>query len=258
VPEVEQVEGLAVTRWGDRGGPTVVLVHGTMDRSAAFRRTARKLEEFDVVTFDRRGYGQSRTAGLSPTMDDQVTDLLAIVEWATPQTVTVVGHSLGGLISMHAWARRPDLFGAIGVWESPMPWRAWYAASPEARPIGRAAIAEGPEAAEMFLRAMIGDRLWERMPESMKDERRAESGALVADLAMCRRPEAAMDFDQVTVPVMVGTGRDSAARFRQAAMTLRDELPNAMMIEVADAQHGVHLSHPDEFAAFVRATAARA
>jgi len=144
------------------------------------------------------------------------------------------------------------------VWECPMPWMEWYAASPEARPIGRAVVAEGPEAAELFLRAMIGDKLWERMPQAMKDERRAEGSALVADLALCRRPEAAVDFDAVTTPVMVGTGSDSATRFKTSAVTLRDSLPNAMMLEVAGSDHGVHLSHPDEFAAFVRATVARA
>jgi pimeloyl-ACP methyl ester carboxylesterase len=138
-----------------------------------------------------------------------------------------------------------------------MPWLEWYRSSPEARPVGQAAVAEGPEAAEMFLRAVIGDRLWERMPQAMKDERRAEGAALVADLALCRRPEAELDFAQVTKPVMVGTGSESATRFRQSAVTLRDSLPDAMMLEVAGAQHGVHLSHPNEFAAFVRATVAR-
>jgi pimeloyl-ACP methyl ester carboxylesterase len=256
-PEIEQVDGLAVTRWGDRAGPTVVLVHGTMDRSAAFRRTARKLEDFDVVMFDRRGYGQSRSAGLAPTMEDQLADLQAVIEWTGSAPLTLVGHSLGGLISLHLAIGHPELVASVGVWESPMPWLEWYATSPEARPIGRAAITEGPEAAEMFLRAMIGNRLWERMPEAMKDERRAESAALVADLTMCRRPEAKLEFDQVTAPVIVGTGSDSAPRFRQSAVTMRDNLPNAMMVEVAGAQHGVHLSHPDEFAAFVRATVAR-
>ena len=256
-PEIEQVDGLAVTRRGDRAGPTVVFVHGTMDRSAAFRRTARNLEDFDVVMFDRRGYGQSRAAGLAPTIDDQLADLRAVVEWTGATPVTLVGHSLGGLISLHLSVGRPDLVASVGVWESPMPWFDWYASSPEARPIGRAAIAEGPEAAELFLRAMIGDRLWERMPGAMKDERRAESAALVADLALCRRPEARLDFDRVISPVIVGTGSDSAPRFRQSAATMRDSLPNAMMVEVAGAQHGVHLTHPDEFAAFVRATVAR-
>jgi pimeloyl-ACP methyl ester carboxylesterase len=260
-PPIQEVDGLAVTRWGDQAGATVVLVHGTMDRSAAFRRTARQLEGFDVVVYDRRGYGQSRGAGLSPGIDDQVDDLLGVIEWSGAQPgrpLTVVGHSLGGLLTMHASVRRPDLMASIGVWECPMPWLEWYTSSPEARPVGRAVVAEGPEAAELFLRAVIGDKLWDRMPQAMKDERRAEGAALVADLALCRRPEAAIDFDAVTTPVMVGTGSVSAARFRRAAETLRDQLPNAMMVEVADAEHGVHLSHPEEFAAFVRAAVARA
>ena len=78
-----------------------------------------------------------------------------------------------------------------------------------------------------------------------------------AFVEVVRRPEAELSFDTVTKPVMVGTGSASAPRFQRSVTTLRDRLPNAMMVEVADSEHGVHLSHPAEFAAFVRASVAR-
>lgn len=257
MPETSFVDGLAITRSGDPAGAPVVLVHGTMDRAAAFRRVVRQLPDLDVTVYDRRGYGESRSAGLSPGVDDQVRDLLAVVESTGRGRVTLVGHSLGGLLSMHAFLAEPGAVASLGCWEPPMPWFDWYVSSPEARPIGRAAIAEGPEAAELFLRGIVGDRIWERMPQAMKDERRAESAALVADLRLCRRPEAEIDFATITAPTMVGTGSESAPRFRRAAQTLRDSLPDAMMLEVAESDHGVHLTHAPEFAAFVRAAVAR-
>ena len=39
---------------------TIVLIHGSMDRQAAFARIARSLSQsYQVLTFDRRGYGKS-------------------------------------------------------------------------------------------------------------------------------------------------------------------------------------------------------
>ena len=115
----------------------------------------------------------------------------------------------------------------------------------------------GRAAAEAFLRSMVGDRLWDRMPSAMRAERRAEGVALVADLQMCRRPEAEVDFHAVVRPTLLGCGAASAERFRWSARHLLEALPDAMLVEVAESQHGAHLSHPTEFAAFAAAARAR-
>src|SRR5215218_2510248 len=105
----EVVDGLAVDRYGDPAGPTVVVVHGTMDRGGSFRRAARRLPDLDVVLYDRRGYARSRGRGLSTELDQQVADLLAVVEWSGSADVCLVGHSLGGLLAMHAALTRPNV-----------------------------------------------------------------------------------------------------------------------------------------------------
>ena len=52
-----------VARGADQPGPLVVLVHGSMDRSASFIRTERHLDGRHVVRYDRRGYGRSVETG---------------------------------------------------------------------------------------------------------------------------------------------------------------------------------------------------
>lgn len=98
---------------------TVVLVHGAMDRAASFGRVMRRLEEFDVVAYDRRGYGSSLhpdatdrpsgAAGLHPdagALRAHARDLAGVLEWAGRECPgieqVVVGHSLGGLIALIA------------------------------------------------------------------------------------------------------------------------------------------------------------
>ncbi len=119
------VDGLAVYDHPAATGSTaadvtrVVLVHGSMDRAASFIKTARRLPELEVVRYDRRGYGRSVTAGVAPTIEDHVDDLLAV---AGPGPVAVVGHSLGGVIAVAAAQHRPDVVVSVGAFESPMSW----------------------------------------------------------------------------------------------------------------------------------------
>ena len=63
------------------------------------------------------------------TLDDHVDDLIDILADADGQPSTVIGHSLGGVITLAAAARRPDLFTSVGVYESPMPWLDWWPTS---------------------------------------------------------------------------------------------------------------------------------
>src|SRR5580704_7214547 len=56
--------------------PTVILVHGSLDRATSFMRTARRLEDLAVVLYDRRGYSRSRAVKpIATDLDTHVDDL---------------------------------------------------------------------------------------------------------------------------------------------------------------------------------------
>ena len=251
--ETEQVAGLAVSRDVDHAtshdhGLEIVIVHGTMDRGAAFRRTARRVEAAAPVLFDRRGYAGSSHAGLATAIADQVDDLEVVVDHlAAP--VTLVGHSLGGLLAMHLGVRRPDAIRSLGLWEPPLPWLDWYTGAVGERLMGMEGLESG-DAADLFMRSMIGDRLWERLPEAQRAERREEGPALMADIALSRNG-GEVDLGLVDRPTVVGHGTESPARFQRSVAHLVGELPDAVSFEIAGAAHGAHLSHPAEFARFV-------
>jgi pimeloyl-ACP methyl ester carboxylesterase len=240
---------------------TVVVVHGAMDRSAGFRRTARRLPDLDVVLYDRRGYAGSLHAGTADTIDAQLDDLCRVLEAVRrdvdDRPLVVVGHSLGGLLALHLAAVHPTALQAVGSWEAPLPWLDWYVAETSDRARSVIGAADPADAAEGFMRHMIGDALWERLPKATRAERRAEGPALVIDLELGRTPAAVLDFGRVTVPTVSGCGGQSSPRFRRAASHVMEHAPDGMLVEVADADHGAHLTHPDEFAAFVQAIVAR-
>ena len=244
---------------GDGSSPIVVFVHGSMDRSTSFAKTDRRLAEAHVVRYDRRGYGRSLETGPAASLTEQVDDVLAVI---AERPVTVVGHSLGGVIGLAAAARRPDLVRSVVAYEAPMAWREWW---PDRTAGGRAMAiaAEDPEAAgnaaERFVRGIVGDAVWQRLPPSTRAQRRAEGLALVAELRSIRDPEhPPYEPADVTVPVIAAHGTESVAHHIEAARTLARTAPRAELHVVTGAGHGVHTSDPGALADLVRLAIARA
>lgn len=227
-------------------GPLVVLVHGSMDRSTSFGRTSRLLGDLHVVTYDRRGYGHSPTDQPHETLAGHVADLLEV---ADGRPCAVVGHSYGGDVALMAAIERPDVVLAVGAFEAPMPWAPWWPADSAG---GAAVAAPSPEdAAEAFMRNVVGERIWTRLPRATREARRSEGVTLLAEMRSIRA-EAPFDPAEVPVPVVAGCGTASERRHQESAARLADVAADAELHPIEGAGHGAHMSHPAEFAAFVR------
>lgn len=244
----------------DPSTPIVVLVHGTMDRATSLAKVARRLPDLEVHRYDRRGYGDSRvdptgrTVPVPQAVEDHVADLMAVIDG---RRSVVVGHSMGGTIALAAAAQHPDLIVAVAAYESPRPWAPWWpTTSPGARVAGDAAV-DPATAAERFMRRMVGDAQWERMPASSRATRRAEGPALVSDMTSIRGV-AAYDDAALTMPVVAARGELSQDHHSRAAEEIATSVPDGELVTIPGARHGAHLTHPDEFADLVRRTVVRA
>ena len=229
----------------DGSGKRVVFVHGAMDRASSFGRTVRHLTDLCTDRYDRRGYGRSLRLGTG----DVAQHTADLIEVLGDERATVVGHSLGGLVAVMAAAERSDLVERVVAYEPPAPWTSWWAAGHH-DVLDRA---DPGDAAEAFLRRMLGDRTWERFPPTLRLERRAEGPALQADLAIGRADPKDFDPSSVSVPVLVACGDDASPRHRRAAEAMAQDVPGGRLVELAGADHGAHLSHPKSFADLVRA-----
>ncbi len=258
-------DGLSVTEHVPKGrsdAPRVVLVHGSLDRSASFARVVRRLPDMHTVVYDRRGYHRSRAAlPLHAGFDGHVDDLISIID---SQPAVVVGHSYGGDVALAA-ALRPESGGsvlAVAAYEPPMPWLAQYRTDPSRQGSPVEADPGDPDAAgaaaERFFRRMVGDAAWERLPEPAKAARKADGPALAAELRAIRLAGAPFDVRALKVPATFGRGEHSARRHRESVAWLVEHTPGAELVEIAGASHGAHLTHPDAFAAMVRSVVSRA
>ncbi len=193
-------------------GPHVTLVHGSLDRSAGLLKLSRRLDDRYLVSrYDRRGYGRSVPCDGPFGIDEQVDDLVAVLGSVErpPGPSVLVGHSYGGNVALATAERHPGLVAGVVTYETPLSWRSWWPAD-SAGGDALAWQADPAEAAERFMRRLIGDARWERLPASSRRARRDEGNAMVAELLDLRR-RPAWDPSAIVAPVLAMHGELGAA-----------------------------------------------
>ena len=103
--------------WGNEDAPLMLLVHGGRDHGRSWDRIARSLQpHFHVLAPDLRGHGDSAWAkGGSYALTEYVYDLSRLVRTTTAKPVTLVGHSMGGMVSLIYAGAFPDEVAALVV-----------------------------------------------------------------------------------------------------------------------------------------------
>jgi pimeloyl-ACP methyl ester carboxylesterase len=244
------VPGLAIAeRRVEEPLASVICVHGGLDRGGSFARLARRLEHFDLVAYDRRGYQGSRALG-PLGLDYHVDDLLAIAQHeAARGPVLYFGHSFGGVVALGATLREPDLSQHVILYEAPLPWV-------RPRESSRSTLSGDPQyEAEAFFRRMVSDSAWERLSALEQQSRRLDGPALYSDLAVLRTDAAPFDLTQLATPTLYAFGdAHHVAYYRALTRDLRALSPFFEARELEEVGHGVHLSHPDLLASLIIST----
>jgi pimeloyl-ACP methyl ester carboxylesterase len=112
------------------------------------------------------------------------------------------------------------------------------------------------QAAEDFMRRMVGDDVWAQLPQKTRADRRAEGPALVGELAALVSG-APYDPAAVRVPAVVAHGSQGSDHHRAGIEWLAATIPDAELMVIDGAGHGVHTSNPAAFAAIVERAVAR-
>src|SRR5262245_31854433 len=96
--------------WGQDDKPALILVHGGLDHARNWDWVARTLRErFHVYAIDLRGHGNSQWApGALYSVAEHVLDLSALLDIIDAFPIYLVGHSLGGIITLTYSGVYPD------------------------------------------------------------------------------------------------------------------------------------------------------
>ncbi|TIV66853.1 MAG: alpha/beta hydrolase [Mesorhizobium sp.] len=94
--------------------PPLVLVHGFTDTSRSFSLLAPHLSGRRLIMPDLRGHGASN-AGEGCSVADFADDIAGLIRRLRLDRPVVVGHSLGGMVSIALAARYPNLIGGLVI-----------------------------------------------------------------------------------------------------------------------------------------------
>lgn len=102
-----------VLEWRRDGSPhatKVLMLHGLSGISTSYDEVVEQLvADADVFRIDLRGHGRSDHAAHTYSVPYYSADVVAFIEQVVTEPVVLVGHSLGGVITHHITATRPDL-----------------------------------------------------------------------------------------------------------------------------------------------------
>jgi pimeloyl-ACP methyl ester carboxylesterase len=238
-------------------GDPLVLIHGAWTDHTTWNALVEPLaRSFRVFRYDRRGHSRSARGPVHPSRRRHEDDLAALLETLGP--AHLVGTSYGAAIALALAGRRPELVRSVVAHEPPL---LGLVPMPEidalfhsvARQIEAGEAAAATE--RFFETAVLGRGGWERVPEPV---RRAAIGNARTFVDMLEdRRWAALDvaaLARFAGPVLVTYGDAGPRWLPRVAVSVADRTgrPKAL---IAGAGHTPHHTHPEAFAAVIRAFA---
>jgi lipase len=112
---------LHVGEWGPSDGPVVVAVHGITASHRAWVAVARALPEVRLIAPDLRGRGRSNGLGAPYGMAQHASDLETMMDALGIVSAPIVGHSMGGFVSLVASQLYPSRFPKLLLVDGGLP-----------------------------------------------------------------------------------------------------------------------------------------
>lgn len=215
-------------------GPTVVLLHGLLASAKYWGPVRRRLSSdgYRVVTIDLLGFGSAAKApATSYDYTEHVEHVRSAVEAvAEKEPVILIGHSLGGLVSMKLARRHPELVSQLVILNAPL-----YRDGDEARSsildtsaLYRFLLTSKFRAAGWVTARLLG------FPVIGRHSAKAREGALEE---VVFRGKGLSDLRKLEVPAVVVTG----AQDREIYLSNLNEAELPDSIDVFVSQTGHHL-----------------
>lgn len=238
-------------------GSPLILLHGFPFNGSLWHEQTRALgDHHRVITPDLRGHGQSPAPEGTYTMETMAGDVLRLLDSLDIDKAALMGHSMGGYVTLALWRLAPERFSAMGL----ICTHAW-ADTPAVRENrenqahqvfvqGSAAIADAM-APRLFAPGVAPDEPFIEQARTMMLNTRP-IGIMGALRGMAARPDSSALLPGINVPVLVIAGDSDAIIPLQRAEAMAQALPNATLVTIENAGHMPMLEQPQATALAIR------
>jgi pimeloyl-ACP methyl ester carboxylesterase len=259
-----RVNGLRLQcyEWGEPGAPPVVVLHGGSAHARWWDRFAEAMADaYHVVGLDLRGHGNSEHANPPAyRIDHYADDLAQCIDALGLDGVTLVGHSLGGMVSADYAGRAPERLAALVIVDTqarltaagarymrrlrhfPQPLYRDYDTA-----MRRFRLLPTQTNADPALLAHVAAHAIRQLPDGR--------WTLRFDRVSLSDPEPQdwlSTLQQLRCPILLVRGAHSTLLPHDKFAALLAALPRAAGVEIPDAHHHVMLDNPPAFARAVR------
>jgi 3-oxoadipate enol-lactonase len=231
-------------------GPPVVLLHGFPLTSAIWTQQRQRLaDHYRVITPDLRGHGQSPAPAGVYAMEALAGDVLALLDSLRIEKAVIMGHSMGGYVTLAAWRLASERFPALGLIDSQA-----GADTAEGRQ-GRMQLAEkvAAQGTQVAADAMLsrlfapsieaGGPVWEQVRQMIMNT--PQAGIIGALNGMAVRPDSHPILPTIDVPVLIVTGDQDKIIPLAIAETMTAAFSKATLKVIANAGHMTMLEQPE-------------
>ncbi len=228
---------------GGAGGIPVVFVHSLAGNAAQWSMQLEHLrKERRAIAFDLRGHGQSEP----PQRDDYAIESLAgdidaVASSSGLQRFVLVGHSLGGSVSIAYAGTHPDKVAGLLLVDP----------SGDARKIPKEVMDPFMAALQSELYAQAIEDYWQGMLAGSRPEVRER---VLRDLHNTRQEtvvgifRSSLQFDPVTMlRRFKGPKLSVITRLNDSPLSLHNLLPDLPVLRIAGTGHWMQMDRPDEF-----------
>ena len=106
-------DGTAFKFYGDQPSP-LIFIHGVGMRGDIWSPQVEYFcSDYQVITYDFLGHGESSLPPEAPVLDDYVEQLNSLLKYLNLSLISLVGHSMGALISVAFALKYPDKVKAL-------------------------------------------------------------------------------------------------------------------------------------------------
>ena len=244
-------------------GEPMVLVHGSWGDHYGWEFLVPKLSDsFRIITYDRRGHSQSPPTPNLDLIEDDVSDLEALIESLKLGKTHVVGNSFGAVIALKLAAKRPDLFKSLIIHEPPL---FGVADDPFAVPslsatldmikkvVGKLKQEKMEDGVKIFIEALAGPDAWDLMPEPVQQGLIYNAPTFLEE--NLEKEWYRLNFDKLatfSAPALLTKGSESPEFLIYIADELAKKWPHIAFNTIEGTDHIPHSTHPDIYAELIK------
>ena len=243
---VARVNGVSLYVEEHGTGQAILGIHGTGSSAWLWQGAVPELSRRGrLILYDRRGCTRSERPGSYETtgVAQHAADALSLLDALNARSAVLIGRSYGGEVAVQVAVQEPEAVRALILLEPTMPLltpesRAWL------ETLREQIAAAGPEAAaELLVRAALGDETWSALPVEVREMFLENGPAIAAEVnGQWSEPDPA-SLAALAQPVLLVSAADSPPDFRAADDALARLLPQARR-EVIGGGHLIDAAHP--------------